>query len=192
MALEDIFRALEAQAEEECEEILAAARDQAASIASEAKEQAEEIKRARVEVAERDVRIKVAQRLNAARLDARKRTAAVKDNAISAAFDGAVGRLGELRGGKAYAESFKVLAAEALAGVDGEVEVLVAPADAELAKKTLASLGADASIREELDTSGGLVVVSGAGTVFRSNTLEDRLARLRGCCQSDVARILLA
>lgn len=193
MALEDIFRALEEQADAECDEILQGARSHADSIAAEAREQAAEIKRAHVEAAEREVRTTAAQRLNAARLDGRKRVGAVKDRAIASAFDAAASRLSGLRGDKRYDAVFRGLAEEALAGVEGEVEVFVGSADADLAKRMMKDLGRGATAVEVDDSiSGGLVVLTAGGRVYRRNTFQDRLARLRECCQAEVAGILLA
>lgn len=192
MALEDIFRALEEQADAECDEILQSARSHADSIAEEAREQAVEIKQAHIEAAERDVRSTAAQRLNAAKLDGRKRVAAVKDSAIASAFDVAASQLSGLRGDKSYEAVFRKLAEEALHGVDGEVDVFVGSEDVDLAKRTMKALGRSARIEVDGSISGGLVVLSDGGRVYRRNTFEDRLARLRECCQAEVAGILLA
>lgn len=191
MALEDIFRALEEQAEVECEELRSAARAQADSIASEAKEQADDICRAKVEVAEREVRATSAQRLNTARLTGRKLVAGVKDRAIRSSFEGAGGKLAAVRGTPAYASIFKQLAEEAVGGVDGPVEVIVAPDDVELANVTFSELGIAAEVKAESGASGGLVILAAGGTIYRRNTFDDRLARLRECCQAEVAEILL-
>ncbi len=192
MALDDIFRALEEQADAECDAILAAARDQASTIAGEAEARADEVRRAKVEVSERAARAVAAQRLNAARLDARKLVAGVKDRAIRAAFDGAEERFETLRSDRDYSDVFSSLAAEALSGVDGEVQVRVSEEDVALARKALGALGAKAEVVGDLETAGGLVVVANAGTLFRKNTVEDRIARLRDGGQSAVAGILLS
>lgn len=192
MALEDIFRALEEQAQRECDEILQDARDQAESISAEAADQAEAIRAARTEEAERVTRQRAAQSANSAKLEAKKRVAGVKEAAVSAAFESAGGSLGKVRGSSGYPAVFKALAEEALAGMEGELEVWVDPADAALAEATLRELGVSAAVRPELETSGGLMVTKDSGRIMRRNTFENRLEKVRLLAQADVAEILFS
>ncbi len=190
MALEDIFRALEEQAESECEDILAAARAQAETIAEEAVEQAKNICTACVDTSGANMRMKASKRINGARLEAKKRVAAVKEAAVTDAFETAARRLESMRGSDGYETLFRSLLDEALAGVKGDPTVLVDAADADLAMRVLAELGVDAEVKPEIATAGGVVVVRGGGRILRRNTLEDRLEKVRQSVQSDVAEIL--
>lgn len=192
MALEDIFKALEEQAARDIEQIMDDARSHAQAIIGEAEEQAAQVRANRVVDAERVARARSTHGLNAARLEARKRQAGVKERSIEAVFDEALERLRGARGDAAYREVFRQLAMEALDGVDGDFEVLVDPADEALAAEVLASLGKQARIRSDISTAGGLVVVTGGGTVSRRNTFEDRLDKLRSTAQADVAEIVFA
>jgi len=192
MALEDIFKALDEQADEECEQLLREARDHGDVILADAEEQAETIRSARVSDAERVTRTRASKSVNAAKLEARKRVAAVKERAVDAAFDRASGLLGSVRGTERYATAFKTLAQEALAGVEGDVEVVVDPADEKLAAETLASLGVSARITTDIKTAGGLVVVMPGGRITRRNTLEDRLDKVREQAQAAVAEIIFS
>jgi len=192
MALEDIFRALEDQAQQECELILQVARDQAQAIAEDAADQAETIRANRVEEAERTTRHKASQSVNSARLESKKRVAAVKEAGVSVAFDDALKSMGSLRTTSGYPAIFKALVEEAVSGLEGEMEVWVDPADEALAKSTLADLGLTASVRPEIKTSGGVVMTISDGRIMRRNTIEDRLEKVRLMAQADVAEILFS
>lgn len=192
MALEDIFRALEEQAQQEREDILSSARAQAEAIAEDAAEQAEGIRAGCVEKSEAAAGLRAAKAMNAARLDAKKQVASVKDEAVNSAFDAAAERLAAMRSSDGYDEVFQALAKEALDGVEGEAALLVDPADEDRAKRVLTELGAEAEIRPEISTSGGVVVLVGNGRVSRRNTFEDRLDRARQTSQSEVAEILFS
>ncbi len=192
MALEDIFRALDEQAQKECEDILSAARAQADAIAEDAADQAGGICTECVDQTDTAVRLKAAKTTNAAKLEGKKSVAAVKETAMDAAFDKAGARLASIRGTDAYAGILEMLTAEAAAGVTGEMAVLVDPADEALAKQVVAGLGIQAEVRPELSTSGGVVVVTGNGRIVRRNTFEDRLEKVKQTVQSEVAEILFS
>lgn len=187
MALEDIFKALDQQADDEVEQILQEARDHAEVIAADAEAQAESIRIAHVNEVERVTRTRASQSVNAARLEARKRIAAVKQHAIEKAFDRADEKLAGVRGGGRYQQVFQALAQEALTGVDGAFKVEVDPADSELARSTLAGMGLSGEVVSDLKTTGGLVVDLSGGRIIRRDTLEDRLSKVRELDQAAVA-----
>ena len=192
MALEDIFRALDEQADKECEDILATARAQAEAIVADAEEQAAGICSACVEHTESAMQRKAAKQTNAARLDGKKKVASVKEAAVSDAFEKSAERLTSIRTHDTYPGIFKSLVSEALKGVSGDMVVLVDPADEALARQTLGELGVDAEVRTELTTSGGVAVLTGNGRIMRRNTLEDRLDKVHSSIQSDVAELLFS
>lgn len=192
MALEDIFKALDEQADEECAQIVREAQDHADVILADAEEQAGAMRAARVADAERLTRARAAKSLNAAKLDARKRTAGVKEHAIGAAFEASVKQLASVRGSDRYPAAFKALAIEALAGVEGDVEVEVDPADEKLASDTLSALGVNARVSTGIKTAGGLVVVLPGGRITRRNTLEDRIEKVREQSQAAIAEIIFS
>ncbi|MHB9002793.1 MAG: V-type ATP synthase subunit E [Coriobacteriia bacterium] len=190
MALEDIFRALEDQAQLECDQILESARDQAEAIVQEATEEAESIRSSRIEESERLVMSRAARTLNTARMDGKKRVSAVKEQAVSATFDKALNALSSIRGTAEYPTIFSALVDETVAGLDGEIEVLVDPADAEMAAKAIAQTGLTASIRPDAKSAGGLTVSTNGGRIMRRNTLESRLEKVGLIAQAEVAEIL--
>ena len=191
MAIEDIFRALEEQADRDCRDILDGAKATAKSIDADAKAEAETIKADKLAVADAAVRTKVGQVVNAAKLANMKEMAAAKDRGIAAVYDGAAGKLAGLRSTPGYAQLFKALAEESLAGVaSNDVVVKVDPADKALAESTLKELGITATVDASLSTVGGLVVLTSGGRIRRRNTLEDRLDKVRSTRQAEVAEIL--
>jgi len=190
MALEDIFRALEDQAQLECDQILESARDQARAIAEDAAEEAESIRTSRVDESERMVRSRAARTLNTARMDGKKRVSAIKEQAVSTTFDKALGALAAVRGTADYPIIFKALVDEAVAGLEGDMEVLVDPADEQIAAKILADVGIGAPVKPELSTAGGIVVSMNSGRIMRRNTLESRLEKVGLIAQAEVAEIL--
>ncbi len=192
MALDDIFEALEAQADTEIATVLQDARDQAGAIAEQASDDAENIRAMRLEQAEKVTRSEASQSVNAAKLEGKKKVAAVKEVAVDTAFEEALGLLSGARGSSDYAAAFQALAQEALKGMSGDVEVLVDPADEALAKSTLSALGVDAQVKPEITTRGGLVVAMQGGRIRRRNTFEDRLEKVKQSAQADVAEILFS
>lgn len=192
MALEDIFRALDEQADKECEDILATARAQAEAIEADAEEQAAGICTACVEHTESAMQRKAAKRINAARLEGKKKVASVKEAAVSDAFDKAAEKLASARTLPTYPAVFKALVSEAIAGLTGDMVLLVDPADEALARQVLGELGVDAEVKADLTTSGGVAVLTGNGRIMRRNTLEDRLDKVRHSIQSEVAEILFS
>lgn len=192
MALEDIFRALEEQAEQECERILADARDHADAILVDAQDQASELRDTKVGDAERVVRSKASQKLNSARLENKKRVAAVKEEAVRAAFGAALQKLAGVRSSSDYPAIFKALLQEAVGDLTGELEVRVDPADEVLVGKVLAELGVSATVSPTLSTSGGVVVATHGGRILRRNTLEDRLDKVTQLIGADVAEIMFS
>lgn len=190
MAIEDIFRALEEQADAECTEILRVAEAQASSIRDEAHREAERTKTQKLAAIEDVVVSRVGKTINAARLENRKALAAVRDSAVEQAFTGALERLGTMRSTADYERVFRKLAEETFVGVTGECDVLVDPADAALAEKVVKAINPTCVVKPEISTAGGLIAVTVGGKVTRRNTFESRLNKARTLAQAQVAEIL--
>jgi vacuolar-type H+-ATPase subunit E/Vma4 len=190
MAIQEILKALEEQGEVEAREIIEAAAEQARGIDEDAKAEAARIRKAAVDVARSHVQSRAAHVVNAARLDARRTVAAVKERAITQANEEALAQFGSVTSAPGYAAIFRSLAAEALAGLGGEVTLLVRPADEQLAGDALAVSGLPGAVQTDDTIIGGLTVVANEGTLFRRNTLEDRLDKFRETGRATVAGIL--
>ncbi|GAB4280130.1 MAG: hypothetical protein Kow0056_14150 [Coriobacteriia bacterium] len=190
MAIEDIFRALEEQAESDCANIIGSAKAQADGIIEDAEAKAEEIRRATVQAAEAHARSEAGHVLNAAKLAAKKSMASAKGEAIEEVFQEALDELSRIRESGDYETLFEDLLREAAEGVEGEFTVQVDPADEDLARKSVKRLGLAAKVEPALSTSGGVVVSMAGGRILRRNTLESRLERVRSLAQSRVAGVL--
>ena len=147
MAIEDIFKALQEQAEAECDSIIEQAKGQAQGIMADAEAEADSIRERRVSEAEAAARSRSSHALNTARLEGKKGIAALKGREIEDTFEAALAGLGDVRGRPVYAELFEALTAEALTGIEGDFEVLVDPADESLARDALAKLGREGTLK---------------------------------------------
>jgi len=192
MAMEDIFRALEQQADQEIAEMLDAARQQADGIEEDGEAQGVLIRQEKIDGARKQVAGRVARVINAARLDARRGIAGVREAAIENAYGQALANLDGLRSQSDYPALFRALAEEAVAGLAGEVTAQVDPADAQLAAQVMSDLGVTATIDATASTRGGLTVLADGGTMVRRNTIEDRVEKFRAVGESAVAEALSA
>lgn len=192
MALEDIFRALQQQAERDIEDVLSEARARAAGIVSEAESEAQRIRATHEAEAQRAANAKGVHSMNASRLEARRKLATVRQKAVQQAFDRARSELVNVRSSPRYEALFERLLDEALEGVEGDFELLVDSKDEDLARRALASRSRAAAVAPDLNTAGGVVVSTGEGKVFRRNTLEDRFEKLVGLSQAEVAERLFS
>jgi V/A-type H+-transporting ATPase subunit E len=188
MAIQDIFRALEEQAEEECQALLSHARAQAERVVEQARAESETIKTERLAKVERELTILKSQRVNTARLDSKKKASAEREKLVLETFAQAEEQLAKARSSKDYPAVFERLLAEALDVVgDREAIVHVDPRDADLAKAVCVKMGSPCGVATDLDTAGGAKVSMEDGTVVRLNTLEARLTKARRVMKSDVA-----
>lgn len=192
MAIEDIFIALEEQGEQESREAVEAAHEQARGIKEDAEEQAKLIREKRVEAAHANATLRSARSVNSARLEGRRAVAGVKERAIVQAFDEALAKLGSVRGTAGYPALFRALAEEAVANLEGEIVLVVDPADEALATEFLKSSGLVGTVDATAKTAGGLTVVAAGGNMLRRNTLEDRLEKFKSLGQSEIAEVLSA
>lgn len=189
MAIEDILKALDEQAQADSDAVVAEAEAHAGMILEDAKRAADEIHGNFARQVERSARAKASKIVNAARLEAKMEVSSAKGAGVSSVFDTARGRLSDVRSGD-YDRLFDALAAEALVGAEGAVTIRVAREDAQRAQRAAEASGVVAEVVADLDTAGGIVVESAGGRIVRRNTLEDRLDRVSQMLQADVARVL--
>lgn len=191
MAIEDILRALDQQAKDDCDAVLEEAAEHAKLILDDAQRAAQDTKDGYARQVERVARARAARQVNAARLEAKMKVSSAKGDGVESVFKEAGERLSSLRD-ETYDSLFASLAAEAMTGIDGEVTVFVAAEDAARANAAAESAGLQATVDGSLDTAGGLVVEAYGARVIRRNTLEDRLERVAQFKQADVARVLFS
>jgi len=191
MAIDDILRALDDQAQADCDETIGEAREHAKLIVEEAERQATQIHETFVRQVERVATSDASKKVNAARLDAKMTVSSVKGDGVTSVFEAARTELSSARN-SGYDVLFGALAAEALSGVSGPVMIHVVPEDTALAERAAATAGITADVVGDLKSAGGLVVDTGGGKIIRRNTLEDRLDRVSQFVQADVARVLFS
>jgi vacuolar-type H+-ATPase subunit E/Vma4 len=191
MAIEDILRALDEQAQADCDAVLLEAKEHAKLILDDAEHEAERIHENFARQVERIAKADAAKQVNAARLEAKMEVSSARGDGVLSVFDAAGDKLSSLRAAS-YDRLFDALAAEAVEGLSGDVEIHVAQADTDRATRAAAASGLAASVAGDLETAGGLVVEAYGGRVIRRNTLEDRLDRVSQIVQADVARVLFS
>ena len=191
MAIEDILKALDEQAQADSDALVAEAEAHARLIVEDAQRSADEIHENFARQVERVARADAAKIVNAARLESKMEVSSAKGSGVASVFDAARAHLSDVRSGD-YDRLFARLAAEALAGLEGAVTIHVASADVDRAQHAAATAGVAAEVVGDLDTAGGIVVESSGGRIIRRNTLEDRLDRVSQIVQADVARVLFS
>ena len=179
MAIDDILRALDEQADADCRNVVEQARADAEAILRDAREQAEAAKKARLERAHSQVEPRAGQLLNSARLQNKRDIDAVRAAAIEAVFDDAADALGLLREDPdRYSKLLKALLDEAMVGSEGDV-VLAVVDEADMALVAPMVSTATCTVTRAESPQTGVTVLASEGKVARRNTLADRLAAVR-------------
>jgi V/A-type H+-transporting ATPase subunit E len=192
MAIEDILRSLDEQADQDGRVLMDNAKEQAKNIVAEARAEADRVRDAKVAATKVQVHSRAAQIVNAAKLERRRQIAVAQDAGFAQVYADAGAVMSRTRGTKEYEALFRALAEEATDRVTGDLVVQVAPDDAALAARVMSDLGFNAEIDASAEILGGLTVISSGGRVYRRNTLDDRLVKARKHIQSTVAEILYA
>jgi len=189
MAIDDILRALDEQAESDCGTIIEQARSEGDNILRGAREQAEQAKAARLDRARAQVEPRAGQLINSARLQNKRDIEAARAAAIEQVFDEAALKLKALRDDSgSYSKLIKALLDEATAGSEGSIEVVVDEVDMALVTPMVSS--ATSTVTAATTPHGGVTVLFKDGKVARRNTLDDRLAAVRRSSASQVAGML--
>jgi vacuolar-type H+-ATPase subunit E/Vma4 len=165
-------REIERRAQEEVEEILAAAQADAERLRQEA---------CAAEAA--PAALECARIIQGARLEGLRVVGEEREALVETALQQARGRLSKVRGDRAYSRALRQLVEEALDGLGrsaGEsrgASLEVDPRDREAVESILRALGAGVAVRYDLDCMGGVIARSEDGRVNVLNTLEARLTR---------------
>jgi vacuolar-type H+-ATPase subunit E/Vma4 len=191
MAIEDILRALDEQADAERVEILERAEAEAEAILSDARDQATKTRSARMDRVKAVVEPKAQQIVNGARLQNKRDLEAARAAAVTAVFDQAQVRLHALRNDRAaYEPILRGLIQEAVSDSNGDSVARVDPADSDMAAGLVSDLQMTCALETGATPSGGVTVLSCAGRVARRNTLDDRLELVRANNNAAVAGML--
>jgi vacuolar-type H+-ATPase subunit E/Vma4 len=171
MALADLLRAIEADADAERARADREAALEAAAIVERARLEAAELEAGLAAAPESEARADAERARAGARLEASGAVRAAREDAFAALLDGIRAELGALRGSAAYAALFAALLAESRAALPGASTLRVDPRDVDLATPLARGL----RVEPALDTWGGVELASDDGRTVR-NTLEERLA----------------
>lgn len=169
MALADLLRAIEADAEAEVAAAKLQATAEAAAIVERARQQADVIAARSAAEAEAAGRADVEREIALARLAGAATVRAAREQAFQSLLAGVRARLDALRESHDYPAYFRALVAESRAALPTARELRVDPRDADLAAAAAAGLRVIAA----LDTAGGVELAGEDGRTVR-NTLEQR------------------
>ncbi len=199
MALDDILKSLEAEADGQCAAIIERAKSQAERIIAEAKEDSEKILAISNETGVQSLRSQESKILLEARFKAKKLTAETKEELIDQVFARAEELIVSFPDRSDYEDIFKHLALEALQGNDlseSESTVEVNPRDIELAEAFIAkqkmsgtNFGNMRVSASDAINSGVSIVVDG-GRKTGLNTLESRLTKAKELHRTSVGAAL--
>jgi vacuolar-type H+-ATPase subunit E/Vma4 len=191
VAVEDIFKALDEQAQRDCDALMGHAKSQVDRILAEARSEASRIRDARVDQVRRELSLMRNKRMNQARLDGKKQASAERELLIQEVFEGAAQRGAALRDLPEWPARLERMLAEALDPVAAaDATVHVDPRDLALAEPLVAKLAPGARVVADIESMGGCTVTVAEGKISRLNTIESRLAKARRVGKSDVAAAL--
>ena len=171
MALADLLRAIEAEADAERARADREAAAEAAAIVERARDEAGALEAALAAAPETEARAEAVHMRALARLDASSALRSAREDTFGSLLAGMRETLAALRGTEAYPALLEALLAESRAALPSARELRVDPRDADLALPLADGLGIEAT----LETWGGLELASDDGRTIR-NTLEERLA----------------
>lgn len=171
MALDDLLRAIEADAAAERARADRETASEATAIVQEARRQAGELEAELSATPEAEARAEAGRARALARLDASGALRSAQEEVFASLITGIRAELAALRGTSGYAELFRSLLAESRAALPAARRLRVDRRDLDLATTLAGGLDVDPA----LDTWGGVELASDDGRIVR-NTVEERLA----------------
>lgn len=192
MALEDILRAVEQQAQAEIARLQAQAEAEAAALIAQAEAEARTIKAQHLANIVPRLQQERAQLLSEAKLLARRELLLAREALLEEAFSAAHTALASLREQPEYRHYLTQLLREVVEELGDEVCLVVDARDEAIVRRITADLGLPADIAVGLHTAGGLEACTPDGSVTVVNTIEARLQRSRRHLRRTVATILKA
>jgi vacuolar-type H+-ATPase subunit E/Vma4 len=186
MALADLLRAIEAEAEAERARADREAAAEAAAIVESARVEASALEAALADSPEAEARAEAAHMRALARLDATAALRSAREHAFVSVLDGIGKTLAALRTSEGYPALFEALVIESRAVLPFAGELRVDRRDAELALPLARGL----RIERTLETLGGVELASDDGRTVK-NTVEERLANAEPLLRQMLAQRLL-
>lgn len=186
MALEDVLRHIDRQADAEIARIAEAARAEAERLLAQARDEAAGLHRELLSAESATVAAQRRRLRRQAAAEAARIRWTAREEAFQAALTEAAGRLGGTRDLPGYPALLQSLLVEALAAVAEPATVRADPRDAATVARLLT--GRNLTVEPCLHTWAGAEVASADGRVVARNTLEVRLAQAEPYLRSLVAR----
>lgn len=185
MALADLLRAIEADAEAERARSDREMAAEAAAILERARSEASALETVLSEAPEAEARDQAARMLALARLEAASMLRSAREDAFASVLAGIGETLAALRSSDAYRACFAALLVESRAALPAARELRIDRRDRDLARPLADGLGVELT----LDTWGGLELTSDDGRTLR-NTLEQRLANAEPLLRRRLSELL--
>ncbi len=179
MALEHLLAALERDAAEQAQRLLANARTEAAKITGAAEERNARRRRDVIGAHEAEQRATAEVALAAARREARRQVLEARQRLLDRIFAAARGRLPAALRSDAYRAALPVHVAEALAFVGDAPAVIGCPRALAASIRKLVAGNGRLSVTVDAAVGSGFRIATTDGAVEVDNTLEGRLERLR-------------
>ncbi len=191
MAFEDLLKSVEESAAEKEQELRRKSAAAVEEVRGRSKKRAAEIRQAYAGDARKSIDTEKNKVLYLTRGENKALLIKTREASFDTAFEEAGRRLATLRADPRYPEIFRRLLREAAGSFGGNPFVVhVDSRDQDLAAEILKSMGIAGEIREDLETSGGVVLSSADNSIIISNTVESRLQRARETKRQEIHAIL--
>lgn len=191
MAIDDILRALEDNADSRIEEIKQDGQQRVNEIISEADREVSRIRRLRLKRIEDAIKSECTSTVYSASLKAKSVLIKAQEETVDEAFRLAEQRLTEQRSKEEYPKIFELLLDECLEALDGEAVLQVRQDDQALVESLMANRQVPYRISETpLEASGGLVAGSLGGEVVVHNSFESRLSKAKKTLRLEISNAL--
>lgn len=190
MGLEEILKALEAEAQLQIERLRSVADTEVAAITAKADEEAKAIKDRHLASARQRLGKERERLVSGAKLEAKMVRLDAREALLERAFTAAKERLAQLHGNSAYPAYLMRLTREAVAEIGSDLRIAVSAVDEELMRAIASELRLRAQISAGLNTCGGLEASTPDGRIRVVNTVEARLERAQSELRQKLAALL--
>ena len=192
MALADILRAMEQQAQDEIARVQAQAEAEAIALIAKVEEEARRIKARHLARVMPRLQQERARLLSAAKLAVQREVMLAREALLEEAFTAAHAVLAGWREQPEYPQHLRRLMGEIVHELGHELSLVIDARDAALVRCIAAELGVQAHITLGLHTAGGLEASTPDGRITVLNTIETRLQRSQQYLRRELASILSA
>ncbi|MFN8509473.1 MAG: V-type ATP synthase subunit E [Deinococcaceae bacterium] len=186
----DLATLLKNEVQNEIEAIKNSAKQQAEQILAQAKEDAQSLIEGRKRALENQLQAGLVRAKSAAELEASALRLAAAEEGLSQAFSEAKNRMRSFTQNENYKNILGKLALEAKATMAEVETVEVAPNDLEVARAAMAMVGIYAPVKENPKIETGIRLIGPNGRSGVTNTLLERMDRVRDSLAPIVAKML--